>query len=154
MRSIAIVDAGPLYAVADSDDPHHTRCLDVLRRRDLDLVIPTLVVAEAAYLVQARLGPTAEVAFMRGLSQFEIDAPTAEEWLLIADLVERYVDFPLGTTDASVAVLADRVDTDLIVTLDRRHFGAVQSPRGRRFRLLPDGTAVHEGSAPYVSTLP
>ncbi len=135
---IAIVDSGPLYAAVDADDDDHARCLEVLQRVDLDLVVPALVVAEVTYLVGRRLGPDTEAAFLRGLTTLEVEAPIVEDWPLIADLVERYGDFPLGGTDASVAVLADRLGTDLIVTLDRRHFGAVRSSAGRSFRLLPD----------------
>ena len=71
------------------------------------------------------------------------------DWPLIADLVECYADFPLGTVDASIAVLADRLGTDLVVTLDRRHFAAIRSPGGRSFRLLPEPAAVHEAPVAY-----
>ena len=135
---IAIVDSGPLYAAVDADDDDHGRCLDVLRRRDLDLIVPALVVAEVTYLVGRRMGAEVESGFLRGLASVEVEAPLASEWTAIADLVARYADFPLGGTDASVAVLADRLDTDLVVTLDRRHFGAIRSPLGRRFVLLPN----------------
>ena len=135
---IAIVDAGPLYAAVDADDYDHARCLEVLERTDLDLVVPALVVAEVSYLVGRRLGPSIEAAFLRGLSALEVEAPSLEDWPAIADLVERYGDFPLGGTDASVAVLAERLGTDLVLTLDRRHFGAIRMPDGRPFRLLPD----------------
>jgi predicted nucleic acid-binding protein len=146
---LAIVDASALIAAADMSEPEHARCVEVLSRRDLYLVLPALAVAEAAYLIQRRLGPSAEAAFARGLVGFEIDAPLPVDWLLIADLVERYADFPLGTVDASIAVLADRLGTDLIVTLDRRHFGAIRTPGGRSFRLLPEPPAVHEAPAAY-----
>lgn len=149
MRSIAIVDAGPLVATADSNDPNHARCLELLRRRDFDFVVPVLVVAEATYLTATRGGPAREAALLRGLRQFAIEPPADDEWPTIADLVERYADFPLGTADAATIVLADRLGTDLIVTLDRRHFGAVQSPKGQRFRLLPESIAVHEPPAAY-----
>ncbi|MEI8334114.1 MAG: PIN domain-containing protein [Chloroflexota bacterium] len=152
MRSIAILDTGPLYAATDRSEPAHLRCVDVLRRRDLELVIPVLVVAEAAHFVGKRLGPATESAFVRGLSGFAIEAPGAEDWPVIADLVERYADLRLGTTDAATIVLADRIGTDLIVTLDRRHFGTVQSPQGRRFRLLPEPKQVHEEPADYSPT--
>ncbi len=97
-----------------------------------------LVVAEVTYLVGRRLGAEIEATFLRGLHTLEVESPTVEDWALIADLVDRCRDFPLGGVDASVAVLADRVGTDLIVTLDRRHFGALRSAKGRPFRLLPD----------------
>jgi hypothetical protein len=135
---IAIVDSGPLYAVVDADDDDHERCLDVLQRPDLNLVVPALVVAEVTYLVGQRLGPAVEASFLRGLASVEVESPLMEEWETIAKLVSRYGDFPLGGTDAFVAVLADRLDTDLIVTLDRRHFAALRRSDGRAFALLPD----------------
>jgi predicted nucleic acid-binding protein len=153
MRSTAIVDTGPLYAALDSDDRNHAACADVLRRRDLQFVVPSLVVTEVAYFAQLRLGAAAEAAFLRGLSAFEVEGPTPADWPLIADLVERYGDFPLGTVDASIAVLADRLETDLLVTLDRRHFGAIHSPQGRVFRLLPAATKAHEEPAEYGTEL-
>jgi predicted nucleic acid-binding protein len=152
MRSTAIVDTGPLLAAIDRRDAAHAASSEVLRRRDLDLVIPALVVAEVAHFASLRLGPGAEAAFARSLADLSVEDPEPDDWLLIADLVERYADFPLGTVDASIAVLADRLDTDLIVTLDRRHFGAIRSPRGRSFRLLPELKQVHEDAADYGQT--
>jgi predicted nucleic acid-binding protein len=52
--------------------------------------------------------------------------------------VEQYADFPLGAADASVVALAERLGTDLIVTLDHRHFGAVRPRHCPAFRLLPE----------------
>jgi predicted nucleic acid-binding protein len=135
---IAVVDSGPLYAAVDASDDDHDRCVAVLERHDLDLVVPALVVAEVTYLVGRRLGAEVEAAFLRGLRAVEVEAPLPEDWARIADLVAAYADFPLGGTDASVAVLADRLGTDLIVTLDRRHFGALRSTTGRAYRLLPE----------------
>jgi predicted nucleic acid-binding protein len=135
---IAIVDSGPLYATVDSDDHDHVRCLEVLQRPDLDLVVPALVVAEVTYLVGRRLGAATEAAFLRGLAAVEVEAPSVDDWPKIASLVERYGDFPLGGTDASVIVLAERLGTDLIVTLDRRHFGAIRRDNRKPFRLLPE----------------
>lgn len=99
---------------------------------------PALVISEAAYLIASRLGSAAEAVFVRSLGRFEVEAPTPEDWDRIADLVERYADFPLGASDASVAVLADRLGTDTVVTLDRRHFAALRSQAGGSYRLLPD----------------
>jgi predicted nucleic acid-binding protein len=49
-----------------------------------------------------------------------------------------YRDFPLGGVDASVVALAERLNTDLVVTLDRRHFPAIRPRHVPAFRLLPD----------------
>jgi uncharacterized protein len=134
---LAIVDAGPLYAVTDTSDGDHQRSLAVLQRPELQLIIPALVVAEVTYLVGRRLGPAAEAAFLRGLRDFDVRAPSGTDWPRIAALVEAYADFPLGGTDASVVALAERLGIDLIVTLDVRHFAAVRPYHCPAFRLLP-----------------
>jgi predicted nucleic acid-binding protein len=135
---LAVVDAGPLYAVADADDDDHERCLLVLQRSELRLVIPALVVAEVTFLLGRRLGAGAEATFLRALEIFDVEAPTPGDWPRIAELVEQYASFPLGGTDASVVALAERLDTDLLVTLDHRHFRAVRPRHCVAFRLLPE----------------
>ncbi len=135
---LAIVDAGPLYAAADMRDADHDASLEVLGRPELQLVIPVLIVAEVAYLLTRRLGPRAEAAFLRGLLTFNIEAPTVEDWARITDIVDQYIDFPLGGADASVVALAERLNTDIVITLDRRHFGAVRPRHCAAFRILPE----------------
>jgi predicted nucleic acid-binding protein len=137
VSSLAIVDAGPLYAAADSDDQDHAACLQVLGRSDLRLVVPALVVAEASYFVGRRLGAAAESRFLRGVGELDVEGPTGADFTRMADLVERYGDFPLGATDASVIALAERLDATVILTLDRRHFAAVVPKHREAFQLLP-----------------
>ena len=74
---------------------------------------------------------------MRELGQFDVAAPPIEDWPRIAELVDEYQDFPLGGTDASVVALAERLDTDVVITLDRRHFGAIRPRHCEAFSLLP-----------------
>ena len=135
---LAIVDAGPLYATVDTSDADHDRSLNVLQRPDLRLVIPALVVAEGTYLIGRRLGPLIEAAFLRGLQSFDVVAPAAADWLRVGDLVERYANSPLGGTDASVVALAERLDVEIIITLDHRHFGPIRPRHRSAFRLLAE----------------
>ena len=135
---IAIVDTAPLFAAISESDANHERCASIFNRRDLDFVVPALCVAEVCYLIEQRLTVAHEAAFLRSLAEIEVEAPTPDEWAKIADLVERYGNFPLGGTDASVVALAERLETDTIVTLDRRHFGTLRMRDGRPFRLLPE----------------
>lgn len=53
-----------------------------------------------------------------------------------AELVERYADFPLGGTYASVIALAERLDAPTILTLDRRHFAAIAPRHREAFELV------------------
>jgi predicted nucleic acid-binding protein len=137
MTSLAVVDAGPLYAAADTDDQDHAACRAALSRPDLRLVVPALAVAEATYFVGRRLGASAESNFLRGIGELDVEGPSSSDFARMAELVERYADFPLGGTDASVVALAERLDAPIIITLDRRHFTAI-APRHRdAFELIP-----------------
>lgn len=100
--------------------------------------MPTLVITEVTYLLGTRLGADAEVRFLGDLAAGNLIAEpvAASDWLRIAELVARYRDLPLGTADASVVAAAERLDHRQIATLDRRHFGVVQSRLGA-LTLLP-----------------
>lgn len=135
--AVAVVDAGPLYAAANSADPDHARSLQALQRSDLDLVVAALAVTEVTQLLGARYGPRAEARFLRGLAGFAIEPPTPEDFTRIAELIEQYADFPLGGVDASVIALAERLDTPLVLTLDHRHFAAVRPSHCDSLQLLP-----------------
>jgi uncharacterized protein len=134
---IAIVDSGPLYSAIDTGDADHAESIDVLGRSELELVVPTLVVAEVCHFVGRRLGANVEARFLRSLTDIEVESPSEDDWSRIADLVDEYADFPLGGADASVVALAERLDTDIVITLDRRHFSAVRPRHCTAFSLLP-----------------
>lgn len=134
---LAVVDTGPLYATVDADDADHADCAAILVDPRYRLVIPSMVLGEATYLIGSRLGPEVEARFLRGLATVDVDTPARDDWERIAELVEKYADFPLGGTDASVVALAERLGTDLVITLDRRHFRAVKPRHCDVLRLLP-----------------
>jgi hypothetical protein len=67
MPSIAIVDSGPLLATANPADPDHRSCREVLEDGALHLVVPSMCIAEVAYLLYRNCGARVEAAFLRGL---------------------------------------------------------------------------------------
>jgi predicted nucleic acid-binding protein len=134
-----IVDAGPLYAAAAKRDRNHQRCVDLLTGAERPLIVPSLVVTEVCYLLGDRIGPRAELAFVRSIANGELIAePVLEpEWERIAELAGKYADMPLGVVDASVVALAERYRAEEIASLDRRHFSAVRPAHVAALRLLP-----------------
>lgn len=69
---------------------------------------------------------------------FEVVNLTSADFARMAELVRRYDDLPLGTTDASVIALAERLGIDEIATLDRRHFRVVRPSHVEALTLLPE----------------
>ena len=54
----------------------------------------------------------------------------------IAELVDAYHDLPLGGTDASLILLAERHKATRIATLDHRHFAVVRA-KAEALEILP-----------------
>lgn len=103
------------------------------------LVIPTLVITEVTYLLGTRLDWQAEVRFLGDLASgdFAVEPLHPNDPVRIAELVAKYRDLPLGTVDASVIVVAERLNAAEIATVDHRHFGVVRPRHTSAFELLP-----------------
>lgn len=135
-----IVDAGPLYAAAARGDRHHSACVNLLSTAPRPLLVPVLVVTEVAYLLGDRLGGDAEHAFAASLERGElVAAPVATaDWSRVVSLLSEYADMRLGTVDASLIALAERLDITTIASLDRRHFAVVRPRHVDSLTLVPD----------------
>lgn len=101
--------------------------------------MPALVVAEVGYLIARELGAPVEASFLRSLTTdtYRVEAPTTADLVRAADLVDAYADLGLGTTDATVIALAERLDDTDIGTLDHRHFAVVRPQHTDAFVLHP-----------------
>ena len=79
------------------------------------------------------------MALAHSLQEGELVAePVLEsEWDRIHELMERYLDLPLGMADASLVSLAERLNVDTVASLDHRHLGVVQLAHARRLTLVP-----------------
>jgi hypothetical protein len=72
---------------------------------------PAPIVAEVAYFLQIEPGPAVEAAFLDAVARSElvVEATTAQDFARMADLVRHCADFPLGTADAPVVAVAERL---------------------------------------------
>lgn len=111
----------------------------LLETHVVPLLVPHLVITEVAYLLGTRLGARAEVRFLGDLASgaFTVEPVHPGGWLRIAELVAEYRNLPLGTVDASIVALAERLGLSTIATLDRRHFSVVCPSHVQSFELLP-----------------
>lgn len=67
-----IVDTGVLYPAADTDDTDHKQSARLLTYRSGPLLVPTPVIVETSWLLESRLGPAAELAFLRAVEAGEL----------------------------------------------------------------------------------
>lgn len=137
--SALICDTSGLLAFFDADEPDHAAVTRAMETGSGPFVVSPLVLAELDYFLSTRLGVEPELA--------AIDELASQAWLLATfersdvqaarSIIASYRDQPIGLTDASLVVLADRYRTHRILTLDHRHFGVLRTARGEPFVLLP-----------------
>jgi len=138
-----LCDTGVLLAAGNSKDQAHRACVRLLRQAEGPLLVPSPVLGEVGYLLQSRVGPQAEVTFLQsfGGAGSHIAELEDQDIRRMAELVEAYLDMPLGIVDAAVIAIAERLQLAEIATLDQRHFGVVRPSHTRAFTLLPGSEA-------------
>ena len=132
-----LVDTGVLYALADRRDAWHARVRNYLRSHPDTLLAPVSILPEVAYLLRARIGAHAELAFASSMATGEIavEGLGRRDFFRTGELMATY-DW-LGFVDATVIAVAERLKMSSVATTDRRHFGAVRPAHTERFTLVP-----------------
>ena len=134
-----LADTGPLVAAIDSGDAAHEVVIGFLMHNREPIAVPSIVIPEVGYFLGKRLPAQIEAAFLRQIGTGDmllLDA-TVADYLRAADLVEHYDSLPLGTVDALVIAIAERLDVTTVMTLDRRHFGVVRPAHCKTFDIVP-----------------
>lgn len=134
-----LADTGPLVAIANERDQHHSECLQLLETHPGPVLVAAPVVVEVCQLLASRRGTHAEAAFLSSLGAGELEVITldADHYTRAARLVEQYADLPLGAVDACVVAVAETLGAAEIATLDHRHFTVVRPRHVDAFTLLP-----------------
>jgi predicted nucleic acid-binding protein len=106
---VLLCDTGVLLAAGNIKDHAHQACVQLLRRAEGPLLVPSPVRGEVGYLLQSRVGPQAEVTFLKsfGSNGFYIAELRDSDIERMAGLVETYLDLLLGIVDAAVVAIAE-----------------------------------------------
>lgn len=140
---MVIFDTGPIVAAAITKDAAYHACNELLtglRLAKRRLLLPATVTAEVGYLLNHYGDARVEARFLQGVADgdFEPIDLIPEDYARISELVGKYADLPLGTTDASVIALSERLGVSEVATLDRRHFTVVRPRHTDALTLLPE----------------
>src|ERR1017187_7023098 len=134
-----LCDTGVLLAAGNVKDQAHQACVSLLREAEGPLLVPSPVMGEVGYLLQSRVGPRAEVIFLRsfGGDGFTVAELEDDDIPRMAELADTYLDLPLGIVDAAVIAIAERLRLAEVATIDHRHFSVVRPRHVPAFALLP-----------------
>jgi uncharacterized protein len=136
---LILLDTSGLFAALNPDQPDHDAARAALERESPPRVLSPFVLAELDYLTASRGGARPELALLAEVSAgtYRLASFDADDVAQAAEVIRRYLDLGIGLADASIVVLAGRLDTRRILTLDERHFRALSPLDGGHFTLLP-----------------
>ncbi|MDJ0927749.1 MAG: PIN domain-containing protein [Gammaproteobacteria bacterium] len=131
-----LVDAGPLIALLQAQDPDHAACVATLKTLRGPLLTTWMPVTEAMHFLQRV--PVAQTALLEMIERgaLRLLDITADDLPAIRALLEKYRDLPMDFADATLVHVAAREHVTEMFTLDRKDFSVYRLPRGRSLRLV------------------
>lgn len=90
-------------------------------------------------MMSTRVSDAAAASLMDEVARgvYELATFTNRDVEAASVIMRQYGNLHIGLTDASIMVLAERVNCHDVLTFDQRHFRAVRAWNGLPFRLLP-----------------
>jgi predicted nucleic acid-binding protein len=135
---MTLIDAGPLIALVDRNEPRHTECVEVLKTLSAPLVTTCAAFTEATYLLGKTTGWQGQERLMRLVLRGDLAVASleSESCTRVAALMQKYRDQPMDLADATLVALAEKREVQRIFTLDR-HFYAYRLHDRTAFEVVP-----------------
>ena len=134
----ALLDTGFLLAVLDGDDEHHAACKASLLAESKPL-LPDVDIPELAYMVLRELGYDVLVAFLNSLfaGELVVAQTKREDWARAAQILAKYADSRVDFVDCMIVAMAERLNIQRILTVDKRHFSLFRPSHHTHFEIVP-----------------
>jgi predicted nucleic acid-binding protein len=135
-----ILDTGALVGLLDRSQSVHEACVEFYSSWAGSVVTSEAVLTEAIHLLSGTRGSGAACLdfVLRG---GVILLPSTELSLKrCRNLMEKYADLPMDFADATLVVIAEELNTDLVFTIDR-DFGLYRIRGRKHIRIVPQRTS-------------
>jgi uncharacterized protein len=136
-----IFDSSFLFALTYAKARRHEDCVQAAGSLREKFIVPVTVLPEVTYLLASRFGHYYMREFVRKVSRAEwhVENLSREDLERASELLAVYADTKLDFADATIVAMAERLDVDTILTLDRRDFLMIRPRHVSYFRVLPGG---------------
>jgi len=134
-----LVDTGPLVAYLDAGDPYHSTTASLWDEFTGRLCTTSAVITEAMHFVSVHPEGSESLAELISVSSTEVyDLTQPPELRQAAALMKKYSDIPMDFADATLVLLAEAIDVNDILSLDRRGFAAFRTRKNKALRNVFD----------------
>ncbi|MFO7877452.1 MAG: PIN domain-containing protein [Desulfovermiculus sp.] len=126
-----LVDTGPFVALFEPKDVYHLHCVDILATIQDTLLMTTVpVLTEAFHLLGPGTHAGANLRLFISRGGVQVVHLQHEHLFRVFALMNTYADHPMDLADASLVTAAEWLDTNQIMTVDRRDFAAYKIRKG------------------------
>jgi predicted nucleic acid-binding protein len=137
VRSSLLLDTGALVSLLDRSQRAHREFVSFFEQWAGRVISTEAVLTEATHLL-GRVHRGADACLDFFLCGGATLVPLNLQALMrCRDLMEMYADLPMDFADATLVTLAEELETDLVLTTDRRDFSVYRLRSGRAFTVLP-----------------
>lgn len=138
MAGELLLDTGAVVSLLDRSQRRHREFVEFFDGFRGVVVSTEAVLTESAHLLARVPGGSAACLdfFLAGGAHLVPSTPTTLR--RCRQLVEKYADLPMDYADATLVVLAEELETNLVLTTDRRDFEVYRIGGRSGFRVQPD----------------
>ena len=114
-----LIDSGPLIALFDSSDKHHTKVIAFIKQNKLPLITTIASITETLHLLD--FNRNAQIDFLEWVSRGGVEIQNIEnpDFQRLKNLTEKYRDLPMDFADSCLVLLAEKLGLNTIATIDR-----------------------------------
>ena len=137
MAGELLLDTGALVSLLDRSQSRHRELTEFFTGWRSAVVSTEAVLTESTHLLgRVPGGRKACLDFFLAGGATLVPSSTASLGRC-RELIEKYADLPMDYADASLVALAEDLETDLVLTTDRRDFQIYRGSKRRPFQILP-----------------
>lgn len=133
-----ILDTSAVIGLMDKKYKKHENLKTIFTKKDNLYILPSTAIGEICYMLNSRFGNKIELIFLEEIIKtgFQLELLKDMDIVRIIEILKKYDALNIGYVDASIVAIAERLKTNKILTLDRKHFEII-IPRGfDRFDIL------------------
>jgi predicted nucleic acid-binding protein len=127
-----ILDTGPIVAFFDEGDKHSVAVRNYLKNFQGKLFTTLAVITEASYLLDEN--KNRQLDFIEWIKDGAVSVVdiSGDDFVLIHKYMKKYSDTPMDFANASLVILANKLNTKSILTLDS-DFSVYRTMDGKKF---------------------
>lgn len=133
-----LIDTSAVISIIDKSHHLHKKIKELVLVEENLYIIPSTVIVEVCQLLKYKFDSSVEISFLKEIIKtiFLMESVKYQDMSRILEILIKYKDLNIGYVDSSIVAMAERLKTNKILTLDKKHFSVVIPSGFKYFDIL------------------